>query len=88
MLLKSGGVGIAKKLFVGGDTNIAGTSVTGTIEPSATQTFNLGSADKRWQTVNAVEFRGNLLVTLQVHLLVVRQQQINLQVLPHLNYWR
>ena len=56
----SGGVGIAKKLFVGGDTNIAGTSVTGTIEPSATQTFNLGSADKRWQTVNAVEFRGNL----------------------------
>ena len=56
----SGGVGIGKKLFVGGTANIAGTSTTGSIEPSATQTFNLGSSDKRWQTVHAVEFRGNL----------------------------
>jgi microcystin-dependent protein len=56
----SGGVGIAKKLWVGGDANIAGTSSTGSIEPSTTQTFNLGSSERRWQTVHAVQFRGDI----------------------------
>ena len=57
----SGGVGIAKKLYVGTDLNVAGTGTTGTIVPLATQTYNLGTADKRWASVNSVEFRGNLI---------------------------
>ena len=56
----SGGVGIAKKLWVGNNVNIAGTTTAGTIEPSATQTYNLGASDKRWQTVHAVQFRGDI----------------------------
>tara|TARA_B100000212_G_scaffold61497_1_gene41754 strand:- start:4788 stop:6869 length:2082 start_codon:yes stop_codon:yes gene_type:complete len=56
----SGGVGIAKKLYVGTDLNVAGTSTTGSILPANTQTSNLGSSDKRWSQVHAVEFRGNL----------------------------
>lgn len=57
----SGGVGIAKKLFVGTDFNVAGTSTTGSIVPAATQTSSLGSTEKRWSAVHAVEFRGNLI---------------------------
>lgn len=57
----SGGVGIAKKLFVGTDLNVAGGSTTGTILPAVTQTYTLGSAEKRWSAVHAVEFRGNLI---------------------------
>lgn len=57
----SGGVGIAKKLFVGTDLNVAGTSTTGSILPAATQTHSLGSTEKRWSAVHAVEFRGNLI---------------------------
>ena len=56
----SGGVGIAKKLFVGTDLNVAGSSTTGSILPSTTQTHSLGSTEKRWTAVHAVEFRGNL----------------------------
>ena len=56
----SGGVGIAKKLWVGNAVNIAGTTTSASIEPSATQTFNLGSSEKRWQTVHAVQFRGDI----------------------------
>ena len=57
----SGGVGIAKKLFVGTDLTVAGNSTTGSILPAATQTYSLGSSEKRWASVNAVEFRGNLI---------------------------
>tara|TARA_B100000941_G_scaffold255269_1_gene203881 strand:+ start:645 stop:2726 length:2082 start_codon:yes stop_codon:yes gene_type:complete len=56
----SGGVGIAKKLWVGTDLNVAGTSTTGTIVPSATQTHTLGTSTSRWSQVHAVEFRGNV----------------------------
>ncbi len=56
----SGGVGIAKKLWVGTDLNVAGTCTTGTIVPSATQTHTLGTSTNRWSQVHAVEFRGNL----------------------------
>tara|TARA_B100000941_G_scaffold283424_1_gene252942 strand:- start:1841 stop:3922 length:2082 start_codon:yes stop_codon:yes gene_type:complete len=57
----SGGVGIAKKLYVGTDLNVAGTGTTGTIIPSATQTYTLGSTANRWSQVHAVEFRGNVI---------------------------
>ena len=56
----SGGVGIAKKLYVGTDLNVAGTGTTGTIIPSATQTYTLGTSTNRWSQVHAVEFRGNV----------------------------
>ena len=57
----SGGVGIAKKLFVGTDLNVAGSSTTGSILPKATQAHSLGSTTQRWSAVHAVEFRGNLI---------------------------
>lgn len=56
----SGGVGIAKKLFVGTDLNVAGTSTVGSVLPKATQSFSLGSSTQRFSQVHAVEFRGNL----------------------------
>lgn len=57
----SGGVGIAKKLFVGTELNVAGESSTASILPLATQSHSLGSSTKRWSAVHAVEFRGNLI---------------------------
>ena len=57
----SGGVGIAKKLFVGTELNVAGESTTASILPLATQSHSLGSTTKRWSAVHAVEFRGNLI---------------------------
>ena len=57
----SGGVGIAKKLFVGTDLNVAGSSTVGAVTPASTQQFSLGTSDKRWSAVHAVEFRGNLI---------------------------
>ena len=57
----SGGVGIAKKLFVGTDLSVAGSSTVGSITPISTQQYSLGTSDKRWSTVHAVEFRGNLI---------------------------
>jgi len=56
----SGGVGIAKKLYVGTDLTVTGTSTTGNILPSATQTHSIGSTTARWSQVHAVEFRGNV----------------------------
>ena len=57
----SGGVGIAKKLFVGTDFSVAGSTTSGAITPISTQSYALGSTTKRWSTVHAVEFRGNLI---------------------------
>ena len=57
----SGGVGIAKKLFVGTDFSVAGSTTSVAITPISTQSYALGSTTKRWSTVHAVEFRGNLI---------------------------
>ena len=57
----SGGVGIAKKLFVGTDLSVAGSSTVGSVTPASTQQYALGSTTKRWSAVHAVEFRGNLI---------------------------
>ena len=57
----SGGVGIAKKLFVGTDLSVAGSSTVGAVAPLSTQQYSLGTSDKRWSAVHAVEFRGNLI---------------------------
>ena len=59
-IITKGGVGIAKKLFVGGDTNFAGLTTTGNIVPNATTSRNLGTANEQWLNVYAQNFVGNL----------------------------
>ena len=55
-----GGVGIAKKLFVGGDTNVAGLLTTQNIVPNLTLARNLGTTNEQWLNVHAQTFVGNL----------------------------
>ena len=55
-----GGVGIAKKLFVGGDSNIAGLLTTQNIVPNLTLARNLGTTNEQWLNVHAQTFIGNL----------------------------
>ena len=55
-----GGVGIAKKLFVGGDSNIAGLLTTQNIVPNVTNARNLGTANEQWLNVYSQNFIGNL----------------------------
>ena len=55
-----GGVGIAKKLFVGSDTNIAGLLTTQNIVPNLTLARNLGTSNEQWLNVYAQTFVGNL----------------------------
>ena len=55
-----GGVGIAKKLFVGGDSNIAGLLTTQNIVPNLTNARNLGTVNEQWLNVYAQTFHGNV----------------------------
>ena len=55
-----GGVGIAKKLFVGGDSNIAGLLTTQNIIPNVTNARNIGTVNEQWLNVYAQNFVGNL----------------------------
>ena len=55
-----GGVGIAKKLFVGGDSNVAGLLTTQNIVPNLTLARNLGTSNEQWLNVYAQTFVGNL----------------------------
>lgn len=61
----SGGVGIAKKLFVGNDTKIEGTITARSIQPDTTGTYSLGgdpaNGGKTWANVYATNFVGNLI---------------------------
>ena len=59
-IITKGGVGIAKKLFVGGDTNFAGLTTTGNIVPNTTTSRNLGTANEQWLNVYAQNLIGNL----------------------------
>tara|TARA_B100000683_G_scaffold96861_2_gene95631 strand:- start:9280 stop:11313 length:2034 start_codon:yes stop_codon:yes gene_type:complete len=59
-IITKGGVGIAKKLFVGSDTNVAGLLTTGNIVPNASTTRNLGTTNEQWLNVYAQNFVGNL----------------------------
>jgi len=59
-IITKGGVGIAKKLFVGSDTNIAGLLTAGNIVPNITVTRNLGTQNEQWLNVFAQNFVGNL----------------------------
>ena len=54
------GVGIANKLFVGGDRNIAGLLTTQNIVPNLTLARNLGTTNEQWLNVHAQTFIGNL----------------------------
>lgn len=55
-----GGVGIAKKLFVGGDTSVAGLLTTQNIVPNVTNARNLGTTNEQWLNVYSQTFHGNL----------------------------
>jgi len=49
----AGGVAISKNLLVGEGASIAGVLESNTIQPKTTDTFNLGTGLKRWNTVQA-----------------------------------
>tara|TARA_B100000035_G_scaffold312455_1_gene323938 strand:+ start:3755 stop:5782 length:2028 start_codon:yes stop_codon:yes gene_type:complete len=59
-IITKGGVGIAKKLFVGSDTNLAGLTTTANIVPNANTSRNLGTANEQWLNVYSQNFIGNL----------------------------
>ena len=47
----TGGISIAKKLFVGSETTLNSTATTKSIVPTTTTSFNLGDTNKKWQTL-------------------------------------
>lgn len=47
----TGGMSIAKKLFVGSETTLNSTATTKSIIPTTTTSFNLGDTNKKWQTL-------------------------------------
>lgn len=49
----AGGVSISKNLLVGDGASISGVLESNTIQPKITDTFNLGTGLKRWNTVQA-----------------------------------
>lgn len=59
-IIAKGGVGIAKRLYVGSDTNIAGLLTTGNIVPNITTTRNIGTANEQFLNVFSQNFVGNL----------------------------
>jgi microcystin-dependent protein/cytoskeletal protein CcmA (bactofilin family) len=59
-IITKGGVGIAKKLFVGSDTNLSGLTTTANIVPNANTSRNLGTANEQWLNVYAQNLIGNL----------------------------
>lgn len=59
-IITKGGVGIAKRLFVGGDSNIAGLLTTQNIVPNSNTARNLGTANEQWLNVYSQNFIGNV----------------------------
>ena len=59
-IIARGGVGIAKKLWVGSDAHLAGLTTTGNIVPNVTVTRNLGTQNEQWLNVFSQNFIGNL----------------------------
>ncbi len=55
-----GGVGIAKNLFVGGQTELENTLTTRNIEPDQNNVRNIGAALNKYKTVYSTTFIGNL----------------------------
>ena len=55
-----GGVGIAKNLFVGGQTELEDTLKTRNVEPDQSNVRNIGAALNKFKTVYATTFIGNL----------------------------
>jgi microcystin-dependent protein len=59
-IISKGGVGIAKNLNVGGNTQILGITTLANTIPDGNNTRNLGSATSKWQNVYSTTFIGNL----------------------------
>jgi len=49
----AGGVSITKNLRVGTDLEISGTTILSATQPKTTDTYNLGTASKRWKEIRA-----------------------------------
>jgi microcystin-dependent protein len=49
----AGGVSITKNLRVGTDLEISGTTILAATQPKTTDTYNLGTASKRWKEIRA-----------------------------------
>jgi len=59
-IITRGGVGIAKNLNVGGNTQVLGITTLANTIPDGNNTRNLGSATSKWQNIFATTFVGNL----------------------------
>lgn len=57
-LVVKGGLGVAKKLYVGSDTAIEGNLVNRNITPDATEVYNIGSTSKKYGEIHANVFQG------------------------------
>ena len=55
-----GGVGVAKNLFVGGETELESTLTTRNIQPDQSNVRNLGAALNKYKTIYSTTFIGNL----------------------------
>lgn len=55
-----GGVGIAKNLYVGGQTELENTLTTRNVEPDSSNTRDIGSSLSKYKTVYATTFVGNV----------------------------
>lgn len=59
-LITKGGVGIAKNLNVGGNTQVTGITTLANTIPDGNNTRNLGTITSKWQNIYATTFIGNL----------------------------
>jgi len=55
-----GGIGVAKNLYVGGETNLENTLTTRNISPDNNNTRNIGASTNKYKTIYATTFIGNL----------------------------
>ena len=59
-IIAKGGVGIAKKLYVGDATNIVGDVTANNILPQANNTYSIGATNNQYNNVYANNFVGNV----------------------------
>lgn len=57
-LVVKGGLGVAKKLYVGSDTSIEGTLTVRNISPETSELYNIGSGSKKYNEIHANTFQG------------------------------
>lgn len=58
----AGGVSIAKNLIIGEGVQISGTTNTNAVRPVITDTYDLGTADRRWNVVRSKNIEADIIV--------------------------